>query len=79
MSRIGVFAPLRERNFRRYAAARIVNMSGTTMAGVALAFAVLDEDDSPSRSARCSRPTASRWWCSCSSGVWSRTVSAGPG
>ena len=46
MNRIGVFAPLRERNFRRYAAARIVNMSGTTMAGVALAFAVLDEDDS---------------------------------
>ena len=46
MSRIGVFAPLRERNFRRYAAARIVNMTGTTMASVALAFAVLDESDS---------------------------------
>ena len=46
MTRVGVFAPLRERNFRRYAAARIVNMSGTTMAGVALAFAVLDERDS---------------------------------
>ena len=46
MNSVGVFAPLRERNFRRYAAARVVNMSGITMAGVALAFAVLDEDDS---------------------------------
>ncbi len=46
MSRVSVFAPLRERNFRRYAAARVVNLSGITMAGVALAFAVLDENDS---------------------------------
>jgi MFS family permease len=46
MSRVSVLAPLRERNFRRYAAARVVNLSGITMAGVALAFAVLDENDS---------------------------------
>jgi MFS family permease len=46
VTRIGVLGPLREVNFRRYAAARIVNMAGTTMASVALAFAVLDESDS---------------------------------
>lgn len=46
MSQASVLAPLREKNFRRYAAARIVNLSGTTMASVALAFAVLDESDS---------------------------------
>ncbi|HWM03488.1 MAG TPA: MFS transporter [Actinophytocola sp.] len=46
MNQAGLFAPLRERNFRRYAAARVVNMSGTSMASVALAFAVLDESDS---------------------------------
>lgn len=46
MTQASVLAPLRERNFRRYAAARVVNMSGTTMASVALAFAVLDESDS---------------------------------
>jgi hypothetical protein len=46
VTRVGVLAPLREVNFRRYAAARVVNMAGTTMASVALAFAVLDESDS---------------------------------
>ena len=46
MNREGLFAPLREANFRRYAAARVVNMAGTTMASVALAFAVLDESGS---------------------------------
>ncbi|GAB2877498.1 MFS transporter [Nocardioides pacificus] len=41
-------APLGEANFRRYVAARAVNLAGTTMAPVALAFAVLATDDSPS-------------------------------
>lgn len=40
-------APLRERNFRTYAAARMVNLLGSTMGSVALAFAVLHVTDSP--------------------------------
>jgi MFS family permease len=40
-------APLRERNFRWYFASRLVNTLGNMMAGVALAFAVLDITDSP--------------------------------
>lgn len=39
------FGPLRERNFRAYFAARTVNTLGTTMATVALAFAVLHVTD----------------------------------
>jgi MFS family permease len=39
-------APLRERNFRWYFASRFVNTLGNMMAGVALAFAVLDITDS---------------------------------
>ena len=40
-------APLRERNFRWFFLSRLVNMLGTTMATVALAFAVLEiADDS---------------------------------
>lgn len=39
---------LSEPNFRRFVAARAVNLAGTTMAPVALAFAVLSIDDSPS-------------------------------
>ena len=40
-------APLRERNFRWFFGSRFVNMLGSTMASVALAFAVLDiADDS---------------------------------
>jgi MFS family permease len=42
------FTPLRERNFAWYFAARFVNTAGTTMAGVALAFAILDISDSAS-------------------------------
>jgi len=38
--------PLRERNFRWYFASRFVNTLGNMMAGVALAFAVLDITDS---------------------------------
>ncbi|GAA2126177.1 MFS transporter [Nocardioides bigeumensis] len=41
-------APLRIPPFRWYYAARLVNLLGTTMAPVALAFAVLDISDSPS-------------------------------
>jgi len=40
--------PLRESNFRWYFVARLVNLLGTTMAPVALTFAVLDLSDSPS-------------------------------
>lgn len=47
MSQTGALAPLREPNFRWYAAARFVNTAGTTMASVALAFAVLEISDSP--------------------------------
>ncbi len=46
--RSDALAPLRERNFRWYAASRLVNMAGGTMASVALAFAVLEVSDSPS-------------------------------
>ncbi len=45
---LGSFAPLRHRNFRWYFVASTVNTAGSTMAGVALAFAVLSIDDSPS-------------------------------
>lgn len=38
--------PLRSRNFTWYFASRFVNTLGSTMAGVALAFAVLDLTDS---------------------------------
>lgn len=41
-------APLRERRFRWYFVSRLVNLSGTTMAPIALAFAVLEVSDSPS-------------------------------
>jgi MFS family permease len=40
------WAPLREANFRRYFLSRFVNTLGSMMAGVALAFAVLDITDS---------------------------------
>ncbi|WP_426245252.1 MFS transporter [Nocardioides sp. LHG3406-4] len=40
-------APLRERNFRFYFASRSVNLLGTMMATVALAFAVLEITDDP--------------------------------
>jgi MFS family permease len=39
-------APLRERNFRYYWLSRLIDRAGTTMAGVALAFAVLEVSDS---------------------------------
>ena len=39
-------APLREPNFRYYWLSRLVDRAGTTMAGVALAFAVLEVSDS---------------------------------
>ena len=39
-------APLREANFRWYWLSRLVDQAGTTMAGIALAFAVLKVDDS---------------------------------
>jgi len=42
------FTPLRERNFAWYYAARFVNTAGSMMAGVALAFAILDISDSAS-------------------------------
>ena len=42
------FAPLRESNFRWFFVANAVNMVGSTMAPVALAFAVLEVTDSPS-------------------------------
>ncbi len=41
-----VLAPIRERNFRYYLLSRLVDRAGTTMAGVALAFAVLEVSDS---------------------------------
>jgi MFS family permease len=40
-------APLREPRFRWYFLSRLVNLAGTTMAPVALAFAVLEVSDSP--------------------------------
>lgn len=47
MSRAAALAPLREPNFRWYFLSRIVNLCGTTMAPIALAFAVLEISDSP--------------------------------
>lgn len=46
VSRHSALAPLRERNFRWYFLSRLVNLSGTTMAPIALAFAVLEVSDS---------------------------------
>lgn len=40
-------APLHERNFRLYFSSRVVNLLGSLMAPVALAFAVLEISDSP--------------------------------
>ncbi len=40
-------APLRERHFRLYFSSRVVNLLGSLMAPVALAFAVLEISDSP--------------------------------
>lgn len=48
MDRGTAFAPLRERNFRWYFLSETVNVAGSMMAGVALAFAVLEVSDSPS-------------------------------
>ena len=42
------FVPLRERNFAWFYASRVVNTAGSMMAGVALAFAILDINDSAS-------------------------------
>jgi MFS family permease len=39
-------APLREPNFRYYWLSRLIDRAGTTMAGIALAFAVLEVSDS---------------------------------
>jgi MFS family permease len=44
----GSLAPLQHENFRWYWIAVTVNLAGTTMSGVALAFAVLSISDSPS-------------------------------
>ncbi|SDC18672.1 MFS transporter [Nocardioides lianchengensis] len=44
---VRALAPLREHNFRWYFLSRLVNLCGTTMAPVALAFAVLEISDSP--------------------------------
>ncbi len=65
VSRAAALAPLREPNFRWYFLSRVVNLCGTTMAPVALAFAVLEISDSPATSASSWRPTASRWSPSC--------------
>ena len=43
----GALAPLRERNFRWFFVSSLINMAGSTMAPVALAFAVLEVSDSP--------------------------------
>ena len=45
MASISAMSPLRERAFRWYFLSRSVNLAGTTMAPIALAFAVLDADD----------------------------------
>lgn len=47
MKESSALAPLREANFRSYWLARLIDRAGTTMAGVALAFAVLHVSDSP--------------------------------
>jgi MFS family permease len=46
MSDARALAPLRERNFRYYWLSRLVDRAGTTMAGVALTFAVLEVSSS---------------------------------
>ena len=46
MSDASALAPLREPNFRYYWLSRLIDRAGTTMAGVALAFAVLEVSDS---------------------------------
>lgn len=48
MDRGSAFAPMREPNFRWYFSAQLVNMAGSTMVQVALAFAVLEISDSAS-------------------------------
>jgi MFS family permease len=48
VNRLEALAPLRAPNFRWYFASRFVNLVGSTMAAVALAFAVLEVSDSPS-------------------------------
>ncbi|MFC5175720.1 MFS transporter [Nocardioides taihuensis] len=48
MLRGEALAPLRERNFRWYIASEAVNLAGTFMTSVALAFAVLEVSDDPS-------------------------------
>ncbi|MGH3360907.1 MAG: MFS transporter [Nocardioides sp.] len=48
MSRSEILAPLRQRNFRWFFVGETLNNAGTFMAGIALAFAVLEVDDSPS-------------------------------
>ena len=47
MERGMAFAPMREANFRWYFLAQLVNMAGSTMAPIAVAFAVLEVSDSP--------------------------------
>lgn len=47
MTTSAALAPLRERNFRLYFSSRVVNLLGSLMAPVALAFAVLEISDSP--------------------------------
>jgi MFS family permease len=48
MSRRDALAPLRERSFRYFFASRTVNLAGSLMAPIALAFAVLAIEDSAS-------------------------------
>ncbi len=48
MERGTAFAPLRVANFRWYFAALTVNLTGSMMSGVAVAFAVLEVENSPS-------------------------------
>ena len=42
MTEVSPLAPLREPNFRYYWLSRLIDQAGTTMAGIALAFAVLE-------------------------------------
>ena len=46
MSEAPALAPLREPNFRYYWLSRLIDRAGSTMAGIALAFAVLEVSDS---------------------------------
>lgn len=48
MSWADSFAPLRERNFRWFFAARFISTTGSMMAPIALAFAVLDVSNTAS-------------------------------